>query len=259
MKRMDAFTTHQTAIKDVKRLAPQWWGLPNITAGNWCSYIFGPCAFQRFRSSFSSRWCDGCLHLKSTWDVCGSWSLSSCRLIWFNAHPSGSICNPHFRIYLHLPTSSRTRKSGRSSAFHGWSYLYGQVCQLDLQKQKQTNPFVICRLKFYEVYNLRFTSLLEGSIQHQTGTAYFHSLCGWCGPWACQVARHSAPNQSPQAKHWPLNNPKTSFSKGARCQVPTQKVRDLESQTPDLLQKRWKKLFILILFTWKTFGRWAQS
>lgn len=40
---MDAFTTHQTAIKDVKRLAPQWWGLPNITAGNWCSYIFGPC------------------------------------------------------------------------------------------------------------------------------------------------------------------------------------------------------------------------
>jgi len=25
------------------------------------------------------------------------------------------------------------------------------VCQLDLQKQKQTNPFVICRLKFYEV------------------------------------------------------------------------------------------------------------
>ena len=236
MKRMDAFTTHQTASKDVKRLAPQWWGLPNITAGNWCSYIFGPCPSKDSEVHFLAVDVTAAYisnHLGMSVEVDHS---ILCRLIWFNAHPSGSICNPHFRIYLHLPTSSRTRKSGRSSAFHGWSYLYGQVCQLDLQKQKQTNPFVICRLKFYEVYNLRFTSLLEGSIQHQTGTAYFHSLCGWCGPWACQVARHSAPNQSPQAKHWPLNNPKTSFSKGARCQVPTQKVRNLESQTPDLLQ-----------------------
>lgn len=111
-------------------------------------------------------------------------------------------------------------------------------------------------------YHLRFASLLEGSIQHQTGTAHFHSLCGWCGPWACQVARHSAPNQSPQAKHWPLNKPKTSFSKGSRCQVPTQKVRDLESPTPDLLQneeERRKKLFIPILLTWKTFGRWLKA